>query len=293
MKCSQLFIFRFICRGLFEKHKLLFSFFMCVKILMAEGKLKMGEYNFLLKGGVVLDRDEQAENPSPDWISEIAWDNITELDKLSGFHGISDSFAESPEEWKDWFSSSEPEVTPLVGEYRNFSQFSQMMIIRSLRADRMSFCLTAFVEHELGRKFVEPPTLNLKAIFDESIAKTPLIFLLSPGMDPVGALWKLAEITKMSSSLDVVSLGQGQAEVATRLIYEGAENGRWVFLANCHLSISWMHKLDRIIDTVQGQKIHKNFRLWLSSDPHPSFPVSILQKSVKMTTEPPKVRGLS
>jgi hypothetical protein len=125
---------------------------MCIKILMAEGKLKPTEYNFLLKGGVVLDRDEQAENPSPDWISEMAWDNITELDKLSGFHGISDSFAESTEEWKEWFSSSEPEVTPLIGEYRNFSQFSQMMIIRSLRADRMSFCLTAFIEHELGRR---------------------------------------------------------------------------------------------------------------------------------------------
>lgn len=119
---------------------------------MAENKLKMTEYNFLLKGGVVLDREEQAENPSPDWISEIAWDNVTELDKLPGFHGIADSFVEQPEEWKDWFSSNEPEVTPLVGEYRNFGQFGQMMIIRSLRADRMSFCLTAFVEHKLGRR---------------------------------------------------------------------------------------------------------------------------------------------
>ena len=34
--------------------------------------------------------------------------------------------------------------------------------------------------------------------------------------------------------------------------------------------------------------IHDNFRLWLSSAPHPKFPISILQKSVKVTSEPPK-----
>lgn len=31
-----------------------------------------------------------------------------------------------------------------------------------------------------------------------------------------------------------------------------------------------------------------NFRLWLSSNPHPKFPISILQKCIKVTTEPPK-----
>lgn len=44
---------RFTCRGLFERHKLLFSFQMCAKILEHAGKLNMDEYNFFLRGGVV------------------------------------------------------------------------------------------------------------------------------------------------------------------------------------------------------------------------------------------------
>lgn len=32
---------------------------------------------------------------------------------------------------------------------------------------------------------------------------------------------------------------------------------------------------------------HPNFRLWLSSGPHPKFPISILRRGLKMTTEPP------
>lgn len=44
---------RYTCRGLFEVHKLLFSFQMCAKILEVAGKLNMDEYSFFLRGGLV------------------------------------------------------------------------------------------------------------------------------------------------------------------------------------------------------------------------------------------------
>jgi hypothetical protein len=36
------------------------------------------------------------------------------------------------------------------------------------------------------------------------------------------------------------------------------------------------------------ENIMDGFRLWLSTNPHPKFPISILQKCIKITTEPPK-----
>lgn len=66
------------------------------------------------------------------------------------------------------------------------------------------------------------------------------------------------------------------------------KHGHWVFLANCHLSISFMPTLDKIVESIPAGSPHKDFRLWLSSSPHPQFPISILQTSLKMTTEPPK-----
>lgn len=62
-----------------------------------------------------------------------------------------------------------------------------------------------------------------------------------------------------------------------------------MFLANCHLSLSWMPNLDKLVEQLQVEDPHPSFRLWLSSSPHPDFPISILQASIKMTTEPPKV----
>ena len=74
-----------------------------------------------------------------------------------------------------------------------------------------------------------------------------------------------------------------------RMLEEGLANGSWVFLANCHLMLSWMPTLEKLIEQHLIESTpHKNFRLWLSSSPDPNFPITILQRGIKMTTEPPK-----
>lgn len=68
----NIYIFQFInvffslrntCRALFEHHKLLFSLHMCMQILKSDNKLNVAEYLFLLKGGIVLNRENQPDNP--------------------------------------------------------------------------------------------------------------------------------------------------------------------------------------------------------------------------------------
>lgn len=96
-----IFMDRNTCRGLFEQHKLLFSFHMCVKILDAQGKIIPGEYAFLLRGGIVLDRENQPDKPVS-WLPDETWDSVTELDKLPGFHGVVSSFEQLPRDWHNW-----------------------------------------------------------------------------------------------------------------------------------------------------------------------------------------------
>nr|XP_055054184.1 LOW QUALITY PROTEIN: dynein axonemal heavy chain 2 [Misgurnus anguillicaudatus] len=282
-------VYRYTCRGLFECHKLLFSFHMCAKILEATGKLNMDEYSFFLRGGLVLDKEEQMDNPCSSWLSDSNWDNITELDKLTNFHGLMTSFEQYPRDWHLWYTNPEPEKAALPGEWENScNEMQRMLIVRSLRQDRISFCVTGFIIKNLGSQFIEPPILDMKAVLADSTTRTPLIFVLSPGVDPTAALVQLAETSGMGQRFFALSLGQGQAPIATRLIKEGVKNGHWVFLANCHLSLSWMCELDKLVDELQVQESHPDFRLWLSSSPHPEFPIAILQTGIKITTEPPR-----
>ncbi|XP_014244414.1 dynein heavy chain 2, axonemal isoform X2 [Cimex lectularius] len=283
------FIYKNTCRGLFERHKLMFSFLICSKILDEQGKLKKEHFKFLLQGGVVLNRDAQISNPCDDWLPSENWDNISELDKISGFHGIVKSFEQYSRDWRVWFFSAEPENKNLIGEWNDtISDFQKLLLVRSIRADRLSFSIINFIQMTLGPPYVEPPVLDINQVLEDSHSKTPLIFVLSPGVDPSSSLTALAEKCKMTKKFHTLSLGQGQAPVATKLIEEGIRLGFWVFLANCHLSLSWMPALDKLVEQLQNSDPHKDFRLWLSSSPHPDFPLSILQSSLKMTTEPPK-----
>lgn len=70
------------------------------------------------------------------------------------------------------------------------------------------------------------------------------------------------------------------------MISQGMTRGEWILLCNCHLSVSWLPKLESIVEGLTDD-IHPNFRLWMTSMPSPNFPVSSLQNSVKMTMEPP------
>ncbi|XP_025195967.1 dynein heavy chain 2, axonemal [Melanaphis sacchari] len=280
-------VYKNTCRGLFEVHKLLFSFQIIISLLMAEDLIPAYEMEFLLKGGIVVNKIEQAENPCPSWLSSSNWDNISELNKLPGFLGVEKSFEQFSREWKQWYMSSNPESTNLIGNWNdNTNSFQKMLFVRSLRLDRLSFAITNFIASKLGSKFIEPPVMDVKSALEDSSCKTPLIFLLSPGVDPTNTLIALASSNKMN--YESLSLGQGQSLVATQLIEQGQQSGKWIFLANCHLSLSWMPQLDKIVDVMQDGKSHPEFRLWLSSNPNPDFPIALLQSSIKMTTEPPK-----
>lgn len=62
-----------ICRSLFEKHKLIFSFMLTTKILFGDKKLDQNQFRYLLIGpsGDI----KVATNPTT-WISENSWPDV-------------------------------------------------------------------------------------------------------------------------------------------------------------------------------------------------------------------------
>ncbi|KAF7282405.1 hypothetical protein GWI33_002719 [Rhynchophorus ferrugineus] len=274
-----------ITRSLFEKDKLLFSFLLCSKIMIFQNKLDEKEFMFFLTGGVNV--ENPLENPCPHWLPDSSWDEICRLDELPLFKGFRVSFVKDQDKWKYIYDNFKEDILWPEPWHTSLTSFGRLIVIRVLRADKLKQSITTFVTMEMDERFIRPPPFNISLSYDDSYCLCPLIFILSPGTDPMSALVKFAEQKKMTDRFRSISLGQGQGPMAQALIEEGQEGGLWVCLQNCHLATSWMPSLEKIFESLDYTNTHDNFRLWLTSYPSNKFPVSLLQKGVKMTNEPP------
>ncbi|EGV93206.1 Dynein heavy chain 6, axonemal [Cricetulus griseus] len=192
-----------ISRGLFEQHKLIYSFMLCVDIMRQQLLLSEAEWNFFLRGSAGM--------------------------------------------------------------------------------EKVVFALTDFVIENLGKQFIETPPIDLATLYQDMSSSTPLVFILSTGSDPMGAFQRFAREKGYAERVQSISLGQGQGPIAEKMIKDAMKNGNWVFLQNCHLAVSWMLAMEELIKTFTdpNQTIKDTFRLFLSSMPSPTFPVTVLQNSVK------------
>jgi dynein heavy chain len=67
------------------------------------------------------------------------------------------------------------------------------------------------------------------------------------------------------------------------------KDGGWVMLQNIHLMPRWLIELEKKLDDFnrEGGGSNPNFRLFLSAEPSTGIPIGILDRSIKLTNEPP------
>ena len=160
------------------------------------------------------------------------------------------------------------------------------MLLRCFRVDRIYLAVTQYVTIVMGEQFVTPPVVSFEAIWDQSTTMSPIVFILSPGSDPTTDLLKLAERSEFGvSKVKLLAMGQGQEQIALNLLEQSCARGLWLMLQNCHLLPKWLKDLEKAVEKIS--KPHPDFRLWLTTEPTPLFPIGILQRSLKIVTEPP------
>ncbi|XP_057650536.1 dynein axonemal heavy chain 8 isoform X2 [Chionomys nivalis] len=277
-------VFTYSVRGLYENHKFLFVLLMTLKIDLQRGTVKHKEFQALIKGGAALDL--KACPPKPfRWILDMTWLNLVELSKLPQFAEIMNQISRNEKGWKSWFDKDSPEEEIIPDGYNDsLDTCRKLLLIRSWCPDRTVFQARKYIADSLEEKYTEPVILNLEKTWEESDTHTPLICFLSMGSDPTIQIDALAK--KLKLECRTISMGQGQEVHARKLIQMSMQQGGWVLLQNCHLGLEFM---DELLETLlTTETMEDSFRVWITTEPHDRFPITLLQTSLKFTNEPPQ-----
>ncbi|KAG2427037.1 hypothetical protein HYH02_014682 [Chlamydomonas schloesseri] len=281
------FLYVNVCRALFEKDKLLFAFSLAASIHVAAGKLAPEAVRFMVTGALSMDNPHP--NPSPAWLSDQSWSHLCELEAVAeAFGGLRANLATHNDAWKVVYDSTVPHEQVLPGVFQErLDAFQRLLLMRCLCPDKLVPAVAAYVAGSMGSHYVEPQDFKLGSIFLDSTASMPIVFVLSPGSDPMADLLAFAE--EKRKQVEAVSLGQGQGPIAEKAIAAGIREGSWVVLQNCHLAKSFLPRLELLCEQqLTAGDVNPEFRLWLTSYPSDIFPPSVLENGLKITNEPPK-----
>lgn len=281
-------VFLVVSRGLFEKDKKVLAFLFASAIEKHSGVISSEAWAYFIRGPGLVSKKLLKKNPLSSKLSEEQWDFLCKLENnLKSFEGLTEDMVLFKSEW-ELYINSDILTVPAPHQFILLSGFFKVLLIKVLRPEKLIYAIKNYTAATLGHFFAENPQSTLETLFEESDKKTPIFFILSQGTDPIENILKVSREKSMQDKLQIISIGQGQGTKAQEAIEKGKTNGGWVLLQNCHLSKSWLPALEIIIENLQDDlQAHRDFRVILTAMPSSFFPVSILQNSLKVTTEPP------
>ena len=290
-------VFDFVRAGLFDVDKLTVMALICLRILVDEGLLERIYVDVIMRGRAAEEVANRGEDLAK-WLSEPAWARLKAVEEdlaavNQTFENLSEKVTADADEWEEWYNDPHPENKPMPGDFRQLEDLPRLLLLRVFRPDRVPFAMTEYIRSKLGDAFVSQPQFNMATTYSYTVAQTPVLFVLYPGVDPtswVEGLGAQLGITQSNGLFANISMGQGQEKRADKIIVDLSQKGGWVFLQNVHLMQTWLPTLDEKLEMLSP---HPNFRVFISAEPPPlsylkNIPEGLLQSCITIANEPPQ-----
>lgn len=173
------------------------------------------------------------ESPDKLMLASIPWAILysAELRSEGQFENLTQDIVDHWAKWKEWATAEIPYEAKLPGDWEEkLNNFDKLILIKGFRPEKLQYSMVEYIMKEMGKFYVESPSVSMDAIYDDINTYTPLIFVLSAGADPTSQLIKFATERGFLEKLNPISLGQGQGPKAESLITSSIEKGEWVML---------------------------------------------------------------
>ena len=110
------------------------------------------------------------------------------------------------------FSDEDDEEEPIGRWNARLTSFAKLMLIKFFAEERVITAIQDFVILNIGKQFVENPPVAIADLYESMTEKSPLVFVLSTGSDPMGAFQRFAAERDYLDRVHAISLGQGRVE---------------------------------------------------------------------------------
>ena len=185
-----------ISRGLFEKDKLLYSFLIVTAKLQNDGTIGDSEWQFFLRGArnynpKIDEKHTYYTKGVNNWLDFETYKKILCFREYCvTYYDIENILANFNEDdikkFKNFFTCDSPHTEPLPDALQKITQeFTRLILVKQLREEKLIFAIKYFIEQSFDKRFLESPPFIVSTAYDDSLKTTPLIFILSPGVNPV------------------------------------------------------------------------------------------------------------
>ncbi|KFD50374.1 hypothetical protein M513_08756 [Trichuris suis] len=164
------------------------------------------------------------------------------------------------------------------------SLFQQLLIVATLREDKLLSSMNRFLNNVVGRESWRPNRSQLSHLLPESTCNEPLLIISTFGADPSMEVEELAISVVGSSNYVQLAMGNEECDLAINLIRECATKGKWLCLKNLHLVAGWVPCMEAELSRL---KPADSFRLWLITERNVNFQSSFLRNCLKFIYEAP------
>ncbi|KAJ3658130.1 hypothetical protein Zmor_009888 [Zophobas morio] len=263
-------VYTYVTRGIMKMDRLTFAMHLIQKLF----SIQLSEWSHFLGNSVTTRNDP--ENIPP-WIPKHCVHNIQNLQiAFPELYRLLQ--LEEQTLWTKFMSSDHCERE--FPQHCKVTEFQKLLTIQALRPDRTYSAMSQCVVHMTSLRSIDPPVLDLAHIYKESSSSEPILILTVSGTDPSSEIRDLAP-----SEFVEVAMGEGQESKALTALEKTSKEGHWLILKNLHLVTGWLSILCQNLQTLRP---HDNFRLWLITEPNPSFNFVLAQNSLKVVYEAPQ-----
>ncbi len=290
MESITLSLFNYTTMGLFEKHKMIFTYHLLFQIQLEKEDINASEVTFLFEYPYM----KQCISPIY-FLNDVQWGGIKALATIKGFEIIEKEIEASVNQWKKLIESDAPERENSPQDWKNKTSIQKLCLIRALRKDRMTSALSQYLEDKMGKFFTINRKQEFGKLYQESSKNVAIIFILSPGVNPfidVENYGKRLGLSSAKKTLHYVSMGQGQEKLTEKVLKLASKHGHWVILQNIHLVPSWLPTLEKVLN-LYSEKADENYRIFMSIEANENLnldiiPNNILESSIKVMNENPE-----